>query len=432
MPQGHGHSPHRILTVIEGRGQNRPMVDGFATEAKKRGWGFCQLLGINSDRIARLDFDDTPLDYVIFRELSRNNYHEVERLMLWLKANHKICINVDVTGRRISTSDKHFQQGLFMMDPVLKQYALPTFEAKTKANVLAYVGADRIHYPFVLKPRRGTAGKGIILIRQPEDLDQVKDFSGFLIEQYIEPECDWRVFVIGGTAVGTMRKFGDPDHPGDFRAWSAGRKKVLEETPEVLDALSSIATRAAAVSRLEYAGVDIIKEAKTGRLYLLETNLAAGWSNNFIPVTNINIPALVLDWFEDIDEGRRQPLSLAVQEYLSKRLKYLPAHIQETCEQISRGDPGALNDCHDAFASYPHDYLYDTGTIYDKLSHAYQELTREDVTSDPTRYQYLVQEIEAMPLSWAGNFIGPDLGILSDGAILSSLYLFLLHKTAKM
>lgn len=427
MPKGQNKSPFRTLTVMEGREQNRPMVDGFATEAKKRGWNFCQLLGINSDCIARLDFDGIPLDYVIFRELSRNNYHEAERLMLWLKQNHKVCINVDVAGRRMSTSDKHFQQGLFMMDPFLKQFALPTFEAKTKSNILSYVKAKRVRYPFVLKPRRGTAGNGIILVRKAEDLDVVDNYRDLLLQQYIEPECDWRVFVIGGVAVGAMQKIGDLDHPGDFKAWSAGREKNLEKAPETLDILSDIATHAAAVSKLEYTGVDIIKEARTGRLYLLETNLAAGWSNNFIQVTHINIPSLTLDWLEDVDNAHHQSLSDAVLDYLTKRQKYLPRHIQETCKQISRGEPTALDACRNVFAKYPHEYLYDTGSIYRKLSSAYQKLT-EKSSPDLVQYKSLIREIESMPLSWAGSFIGPNLGTFNDGAILSSLYLFLLHK----
>ena len=39
-------------------------------------------------------------------------------------------------------------------------------------------------------------------------------------------------------------------------------QKYLEQDPDVLDLLGLIATRAAAISKLEYAGVDIIKEQK--------------------------------------------------------------------------------------------------------------------------------------------------------------------------
>ena len=417
-------SYRRTLTVMEGRDVNSYMVKGFAAAAEKKGWNFCNLKTINSDLIARFDFDDIPLDFVVFRELSRNNYHEIERVMYWLKHNNKLCINANVAGRRMSTSDKHFQQGLFLMDPFLKEYALPTYEAKYKKNVLAYVEAGRVHYPFVLKDRHGTTGKNITLINEPSDLDQIKSFGNLLIEQYIKPECDYRVFVIGGTAVGIMRKKGNPANPGDFKAWSAGRIKGMEQNPAVLAKLADIATRAAAVSRLEYAGIDIIKEARTGKLYLLETNIAAGWPN-FVPVTNINIPELVVDWFEDVDDGRKLSISEAVTKYIEARKHYLPPSIQSSYDKILEGEPTAPDSYAKVFANYPNRYLYDAGNLYERLREAYHPNAKKD-------YSSLVQEIESMPLSWAGNFIGPEVGTLHDGAILSALYLFLLHKTTKM
>lgn len=423
------HKPHHTLTVMEGRAENSKITDDLATAAKAKGWDFCLLPGINSDKIARLDFSDIPLDFVIFRELSQNNYHETERVMDWLHRHRKIGVNLNVAGGRISTSDKHYQQGLFLAEPLLAQYATPTFEAKHKLNVISYIQNHRVHYPFVLKPRRGTVGRGIILIKNEADLDKVGNFGNLLIEQYIEPECDFRVFVIGGVAVGAMRKIGDPDNPADFHVWSGGFERFTEQNPTILDTLSEIATRVASVAKLEYAGIDIIREKHTGNYFVLETNIAAGWEN-FIPITHINIPDLVIDWFEDIDDGRHQPFAAAVTSYVEKRLKYLPTRIQESYQAILSGDPTALESYRGIFQRYPDKYLYDAGRIFKQLSEAYQ-----DVTSHPeniTNYQTLLREIEAMPLSWAGNFIGPEVGTMHDGAILSALYLYLLHKTEKI
>lgn len=286
------------LTVIEGRAENKPVVDDFKRAAERRGWGFRQLSEINSDKLARFDLDDLPLDLVVFRDLSGNNYAEAERLLCYLKKRGSIVLNGDPVGARAATSDKHFQQGLFLLDPFLKDFALPTFEAKSKANVMSYIKGKRVHFPIVLKYRYGTAGKNITLIKDESDLEKVKDFTNLLIEQYIEPECDYRVFVVGNKAVGTMRKCGDKNHPEDFVSWSAGRHKTLEEDPKTAKLLDKIAIRAAKVSGLDYTGVDIIREKGTDHFYILETNFAAGWMN-FIPVTKINIPDLVLDWFEE-------------------------------------------------------------------------------------------------------------------------------------
>lgn len=418
-------SPDRILTVMEGRPENIRLVEGLRAAAFKKGWKFCHLKKLSSDWIARSDFDKVPLDFVIFRELTGNNYYEVERVMDWLHANHKIGLNLNVTGGRTSTSDKHYQQGLFLLDPHLKKYALPTFEAKTKANVLSYVFNNRVHYPFVIKPRRGTTGDDITLINNEADLDKISSFKNMLIEQYIEPECDYRIFVIGGTAVGAMRKTGDFDHPGNFKLWCAGKERHAETDPTTLDILNEIATRAAAISGLEYAGIDVIKEANTGEYYILETNIAASWST-FTPITHIDIPGLAVDWIEEMSERESKPTHELVSSYVEKRKDNLPSRIKQDYESILGGKKVDLDSYQKVFDLYPNKFLYDAGHIFNRLKTAYQNII--DHPDSINDYKTLVQEIESMPLSWAGNFIGPKVGTLYDGAILSALYLFLLHK----
>ena len=253
-----------ILTVMEGREANSQVVEDLRKSAESRGWGFQQLAMINSDKIARLDFEDVPLDYVIFRELSGNDYTEVERVMDYLRLNDKVGLNLDVAGGRTSTSDKHYQQGLFLLDPILESHALPTFRAKRKSNVMSYVKGGRVQFPIILKHHRGTTGNDITLIHSEKELEDFKNFELMVIERYIKADYDWRVFVIGGAPVGAMRKCGKPDEPDNFKKWCAGYEKSREEDSEVLDVIGKLACRAAAVSGLNYAGVDIIREKETG------------------------------------------------------------------------------------------------------------------------------------------------------------------------
>ena len=169
-------APLHTITVVEGRPENYPMVEDYRRAVTKRGWDFVHLLKVNSDAIARNDFDKTPLDHVIVRDLTNNDYVETERILYWLK-EHKIpCVNGFPAGGRICTSDKHFQQGLFMLDPILKNHVLPTFEAKFKANVIDYEKGNRVYYPFLLKPRLGTTGTGIILIKSEAHLDKMNNY----------------------------------------------------------------------------------------------------------------------------------------------------------------------------------------------------------------------------------------------------------------
>ena len=423
--QGDKLQPRHTLTVMEGREKNIAMVQGFAEAALRRGWGFLHLMNINSDSIARYAFDDLKLDYVIFRHLAEDNYYEIDRVLQWLQRNSKLCLNADITGGRASTSDKHFQQGLFMLDPILKQYALPTFEAKFKANTMSYIHGQRVHFPIVLKPRQGTTGTGIKLIRNESELSQISNLRSMLIEQYIEPECDFRVFVIGGVAVGTMRKTGNTDDYSDFKSWCSGEDRHLEEDPEVLDILSEIATRAASISRLGYTGVDILRAKATGEYYILETNIAAGWLN-FAHPTGISIPDLTLDWFEDVESGRKKSFPAAIEQYLIQREKYLPIRIQRTLDDIAKGKPNVLEPYQHIFDTYPQDHLYDAGYLFNRLAAAYNEITQNpDQKPNREKLKVLIDQIELTPFSWAGNFIGPEVGTFHDGAILSALYLYL-------
>ncbi|MBR3319841.1 hypothetical protein IKG20_00865 [Candidatus Saccharibacteria bacterium] len=418
------------ITVVEGRPENHRMVSDYGTAAVKRGWDFIHLKKINSDTIARNDFGKIPLSHVIMRSLTDNDYAETERFLFWLKAQGIPCINGLPAGGRICTSDKHFQQGLFVLDPVLKNHALPTFEAKFKENVIDYIKSDRIHYPFLLKPRLGTTGAGIILIKSRADLDKINDYKGYIIEQYIKPECDYRVFVIGGTAVGVMRKEGDPERPDNFKIWSSGYKRSPETDPNTLDIVKNLAVHAADISRLEYAGVDIVKEAKTGKYYILETNYAAGWGNNFIEVTNVDIPSLTIDWFEDIDYGRQNPVFESVEKYINRRLKNLPTTIRRAYECILEGDPNATKDFRSVFGHYKDNNFEDAGFLFKHLEAAYLSIISNPDTIN--KYRDLLFTLNSLPMSWAGNFIGPKVGNLHDGAILSALYLYLLHKSDKI
>lgn len=423
----------RTLTVMEGREENSQLVADLEKEAKKAGWGFLNLAKINSDKIARCDFDDTPLDYIVFRELSLNNYHETERVFEWLKKEGKVSINIDIAGARMSTSDKHFQQGLFLMDDKLAPYALPTFEAKSEKNVKAYLAWNRVHYPIVLKPRRGTTGDGIILVRNDKELHAVKDFSEFLIEQYVEPECDFRVFVIGGVAVGAMRKVGDLKHPENFKVWCAGKDKVREKDRKVLEKLSEIACEAASVSRMEYAGVDIMREKDTGKYYILETNIAASWTI-FTKVTGINIPKLVIEWLAERGDYEEGVVSkgTAVSSYINKRLKFISKKVQSDYEGILKGKKACLEPYGAVFERDKRKYLIDSGYLFDELKKAYCEAVDKKIKGKAIFKLEIMREIEKMPLSWAGNFIGPEVGVLENGMILSAMWLYLLEKSTKV
>jgi len=394
-----------IITIIEGRDENSKVVADLKAAAERKKWGFCHLKGIDPVKMAKFKLDDIPLENIVFRDLSENSHYDMARLKKWVDRNHKVAINMDAVGGRASTSDKYFQHGLFMLDEELKEHTLPIFQVDTAADVEKIIDAGELKYPVVLKPRLGTAGKGIKLARNREELFSAYHgpTNGILVEQYVKADRDWRVFVMGGTAVGIMRKTGDPEQPENFKIWSSGRNKAREEDPELIDILAHLACRAAGVSKLEYTGVDIIQDKRTQKFYVLETNFAAGWQNHFIEATGENIADRVVEWIEDrakmgevmqgsakIDLSAKTEL---IKDYIEKRLERLPRPVAEEYRKIMAGDKEAL------------------------------------AMNKKVLDKYDCYKLEDIPLSWAGNFIGPDVGTLEEGAIISAVWMQELKNT---
>ena len=60
-------SSRRTLTLVEYREDCHLMTEGYEEAAKRKGWDFYQLKEINSDKLARFDINNIPLDFVIYR-----------------------------------------------------------------------------------------------------------------------------------------------------------------------------------------------------------------------------------------------------------------------------------------------------------------------------------------------------------------------------
>jgi ribosomal protein S6--L-glutamate ligase len=133
-------------------------------------------------------------------------------------------------------------------------------------------------YPVVVKPVSGRQGAGKRLAATAsegrrylhERLDRTR---GLIVQRFVPPHRrrDIRVFVIGGAVAGAMEL---RPRPGDFRAnFHLTGAAASVELPPVIGA---IAVQAAAVLRLDIAGVDILIDA-LGQPWIIEINYAPGF-----------------------------------------------------------------------------------------------------------------------------------------------------------
>ena len=131
--------------------------------------------------------------------------------------------------------------------------------------------------PAVLKPPRGTQGKGVTLAADREQARAVAEYMWslereVLVQEYVRKDGkgDLRLLAVGGEVIGAVRRRAAR---GEFRSnlhqW--GSVTLARPSREAL----ALALRAAALCGLEIAGVDLVESPRG--LLVLEVNAAPGF-----------------------------------------------------------------------------------------------------------------------------------------------------------
>jgi ribosomal protein S6--L-glutamate ligase len=146
------------------------------------------------------------------------------------------------------------------------------FDAAAHPAMVDAVGGT----PLILKLLEGAHGQGVVLADAESTCSSVMDTlralqASFLAQRFIGEAagCDLRCFVIGGEVVATMQRRAAE---GEFRSnlHRGGTASRIEATPAEIDT----AVRAARLSGLPVAGVDILRSAR-GPL-VMEVNSSPG------------------------------------------------------------------------------------------------------------------------------------------------------------
>ncbi len=130
--------------------------------------------------------------------------------------------------------------------------------------------------PLVLKPLFGSQGRGLRLIRTPDDLPPAGEVAGvYYLQRFVAGErngvfSDFRVLVSQGRAVAAMARHGVN--------WITNVKRGGRPMAAVIDrAITDLAVRATAAVGADFAGVDLICGAD-GRPAVLEVNSMPAWA----------------------------------------------------------------------------------------------------------------------------------------------------------
>jgi len=151
----------------------------------------------------------------------------------------------------------------------------PTWVVRDRIRALAIAENElRNGHLLLTKPLFGSQGEGIRRIEKMTDLFWLASSHGiYYLQRFVDSGeagySDWRVFIINGCVIGTMRRHGV--------CWlnnvARGAKcKAVQVDTEMTD-LALAATKAL---NMDYAGVDIICEAQ-GNYTVIEVNSIPAW-----------------------------------------------------------------------------------------------------------------------------------------------------------
>lgn len=156
-------------------------------------------------------------------------------------------------------------------------------------------------FPFVIKGTTGKQGHAVWSPRNLEELESLipilkKVADGekkmkFIAQEFIEAGQRSRVFVIGKKAVAGITR------PTRWRKRfvekeDEGEREALKPIPETQ---AKLAVKAAQSLGIDIAGVDLLVEDKTGKIYCLEVNSAPRWES-VKKDTRINVEREILEY----------------------------------------------------------------------------------------------------------------------------------------
>jgi tetrahydromethanopterin:alpha-L-glutamate ligase len=218
-------------------------------------------------------FERTLPDAVFVRGVPGGSLEEVVFYLDILHALKALGIPVYNDGKAIERSvDKG------MTSFLLQAYGIPTpptWVVRDRSEALAIAEKElKKGYRLISKPLFGSQGEGLRLIEKMTDLFWLASSHGiFYLQRFIRSNengySDWRVFVINGQVIGTMRRHGV--------CWLNNVARGARcEAISGHSALNELALKATKALCMDYAGVDIIRDEQ-GDYMIIEVNSIPAW-----------------------------------------------------------------------------------------------------------------------------------------------------------
>jgi len=123
----------------------------------------------------------------------------------------------------------------------------------------------------VLKSSKGRHGVGTFLVKEKGEVERLFQgrTGGFLVQEYLPNDGDWRIFAVGGEVVGAFKR-AEKDKERVTLNYSMGQSEVKEVSEEI----KLLVKKATEVLGVEIAGIDVVIDERDGKAKIIEVNQA--------------------------------------------------------------------------------------------------------------------------------------------------------------
>lgn len=233
-------------------------------------------------------FEDALPDGVMVREIAAGSFEQVTLRLGVLHALAEWGVPVCNSARAVErTVDKSMTSMLLRRAGITTPATWVTaLEAEARSTLMRETAAG---HRVVVKPLFGSQGKGLLRLAAGDALPDPPQMNGvYYLQRFVETAAgearDFRVFVIGGTAVAAMTRQGS----GWVHNVALGaRCEGVDLAPD----LRTLAERAVEAVGADYAGVDLMRD-RDGTPLVIEVNGIPAW-RGLQSVCTVNIAALL-------------------------------------------------------------------------------------------------------------------------------------------
>jgi len=228
-------------------------------------------------------------DAIVVRSMSGGSFEAVTLRLGLLHAARELGVMVWNDARAIERCvDKSMTSFLLARAGIATP---PTWTVESREAATAIVLREAIDCPLVLKPLFGSQGRGLRLIRTPDDLPEPAVVNGvYYLQRFVGVERDgfrdFRLLVCQGRLIAAMVRHST----GWITNVKRGARPVAVAANEEM---RQLAVRAAATVGAAFAGIDVLYDID-GRPTVLEVNSMPAWLG-LQKVTSLDIAAALAD-----------------------------------------------------------------------------------------------------------------------------------------